>query len=140
MVTALRPHDVDVLVIEDIADPPKPDAIFPNNWISTTPDGNLFGIPCMQRAEGAEKRDDMAAQPGVCSKRCAGLEEFEAEGRFLRGTGSMVIDHANRLIYAAISERTNLSVLENLQPLTATRRLFSCQLTWKAVRYITRMW
>jgi len=38
--------------------------------------------------------------------------EYEAEGRFLEGTGSMVIDHDNKLIYAAVSERTSLSVLE----------------------------
>jgi hypothetical protein len=38
--------------------------------------------------------------------------EFETEGRFLEGTGSMVIDHDNELIYAAVSERTNLAVLE----------------------------
>lgn len=34
------------------------------------------------------------------------------EGRFLEGTGSMIVDHDNAMIYAAISERTNLSVLE----------------------------
>jgi hypothetical protein len=38
--------------------------------------------------------------------------EYEAEGRFLEGTGSMVIDHDHKLIYAAISERTHLAVLE----------------------------
>jgi hypothetical protein len=38
--------------------------------------------------------------------------EFEKEGRFLEGTGSMVIDYENKMIYAVISERTNISVLE----------------------------
>ena len=38
--------------------------------------------------------------------------EFEAEGRFLEGTGSMVIDYENKMIYAAVSERTSISVLE----------------------------
>src|SRR5437667_1010079 len=38
--------------------------------------------------------------------------EFEMEGRFLEGTGSMVIDHDNKMIYASISERTNITVLE----------------------------
>ena len=38
--------------------------------------------------------------------------EYEAEGRFLEGTGSMVMDHDNKMIFAAVSERTNLSVLE----------------------------
>ena len=34
------------------------------------------------------------------------------EGRLLEGTGSMVTDHENKMIYASVSERTNLSVLE----------------------------
>ena len=38
--------------------------------------------------------------------------EFEAEGRFLEGTGSMVIDHENKMIYASASERTSIPVLE----------------------------
>jgi hypothetical protein len=38
--------------------------------------------------------------------------ELEAEGRFLEGTGSMVIDHDNKLIYAALSERTHPAALE----------------------------
>jgi hypothetical protein len=38
--------------------------------------------------------------------------EYEAEGRYLEGTGSMIIDHENKLIYACVSERTNISVLE----------------------------
>ena len=38
--------------------------------------------------------------------------EYEAEGRFLEGTGSMVIDHANRIIYACLSDRTSEAVLQ----------------------------
>jgi len=38
--------------------------------------------------------------------------EFEADGRFLEGTGSMVMDHENRMIYACMSARTDLSILE----------------------------
>ena len=38
--------------------------------------------------------------------------EYEAESLFLEGTGSMIIDHENKIIYACISPRTNRSVLE----------------------------
>ena len=38
--------------------------------------------------------------------------EFEVEGRFLEGTGSMVIDHDHKMIYASVSERTSVPVLE----------------------------
>jgi len=38
--------------------------------------------------------------------------EFEAEGKFLEGTGSMVIDHENKVIYCCYSPRTDIAVLE----------------------------
>ena len=39
MVQTLQSHDINVLVIEDTKEPPKPDAIFPDNWISTSQNG-----------------------------------------------------------------------------------------------------
>jgi hypothetical protein len=61
-----------------------------------------------------EKRDDLLKQLTdlFVVNDLQDWSEFEAEGRFLEGTGSMVIDYDNEMIYAAISERTNLSVLE----------------------------
>ena len=39
MVHTLRSHDINVLVIKDTKEPSKPDAIFPDNWISTSQNG-----------------------------------------------------------------------------------------------------
>src|SRR5579864_5489517 len=33
-VTALRSEGISICVVADSADPPKPDAVFPNNWVS----------------------------------------------------------------------------------------------------------
>jgi len=61
-----------------------------------------------------EKRDEILQQLAkeFVVKDLQDWSEYEVEGRFLEGTGSMVIDHDNKLIYAAVSERTSLSVLE----------------------------
>lgn len=114
MVEMLRRNDVEVLVINDTAAPPKPDAIFPNNWLSTSPEGKVFVYPMYAPSRRAEKRDDIPEQLARDFEinDVQDWSEYEAEGRFLEGTGSMVMDHTNKLIYAAISERTNLSVLE----------------------------
>lgn len=114
MVEILRSNDIDVLVINDTAEPPKPDAIFPNNWLSTSSAGKVFVYPMYAPSRRAEKRDEILLQLAKQFevKDVQDWSEFEAEGRFLEGTGSMVMDHQNKLIYAAISERTNLSVLE----------------------------
>ena len=114
MVVLLRSHGVKVLVVEDSREPPKPDAIFPNNWMLTMPNGTVSVFPMFASSRRAEKRDDILQQLSS-SFEVSDLQdwsEFEVEGRFLEGTGSMVIDHEERMIYACISERTNLALLE----------------------------
>jgi hypothetical protein len=61
-----------------------------------------------------EKRDDILKQLAndFVVKDIQDWSEYEAEDRFLEGTGSMIIDHDNRMIYAGLSERTNPVVLE----------------------------
>jgi hypothetical protein len=114
MVQTLRSHDINVLVIEDTTDPPKPDALFPNNWLSTSPEGRVFVYPMYAPNRRPEKRDEILAQLSndFIVKDVQDWGEYEAEGRFLEGTGSMVIDHDHKMIYACMSERTSLSVLE----------------------------
>jgi hypothetical protein len=114
MVKTLRSHDINVMVIDDTKEPAKPSAIFPNNWLSTSPDGLVYVYPMFAPSRRLEKRDDilkMLADKFIV-KDVQDWSEFEVEGRFLEGTGSMVIDHDNKMIYAAVSERTSLSVLE----------------------------
>jgi hypothetical protein len=114
MVKLLRENLIDVLVIEDTAIPEKPSAIFPNNWLSTSPDGNIYVYPMYAPNRRAEKRDDILKliADRYTVSAVQDWSEYEAEGRFLEGTGSMVIDHDNKMIYAAISERTSVAVLE----------------------------
>ncbi|MGH2553005.1 MAG: citrulline utilization hydrolase CtlX [Chitinophagaceae bacterium] len=114
MVKTLRDHHIDVMVIDDTKEPAKPSAIFPNNWFSTSPDGFVYVYPLYAPSRRLEKRDDIlktVAQKFMV-KDVQDWSEFETEGKFLEGTGSMVMDHENKLIYAAVSERTSLSVLE----------------------------
>jgi hypothetical protein len=114
MVQTLRGHDIDVMVMEDTKEPAKPSAIFPNNWLSTSPDGFIYVFPLFAANRRTEKREDILKllADKFMVKDLQDWSEYEAEGRFLEGTGSMVMDHDNKLIYAAVSERTNLSVLE----------------------------
>lgn len=114
MVQTLRSHDMEVLVIEDTKEPPKPDAIFPNNWLSTSPGGKLNVYPMYAPNRRIEKRDDILQEIGnqFIIQEVQDWSEYEVEGRFLEGTGSMIIDYENRMIYASISERTSLPLLE----------------------------
>jgi hypothetical protein len=114
MVSLLRKNLIEVMVIEDTATPVKPSAIFPNNWLSTSPDGKICVYPMYAPNRRNEKRDDilkLLAEKYIVTS-VQDWSEYEAEDRFLEGTGSMVIDHDNKMIYAAISERTSPAVLE----------------------------
>ncbi|HWN88380.1 MAG TPA: arginine deiminase-related protein, partial [Chitinophagaceae bacterium] len=114
MVDLLRNHEINILVIEDTPTPVKPSAVFPNNWLSTSPEGIVSVFPMYAANRRPEKRDDilkMIAEKFVV-KDLQDWSEFEVEGKFLEGTGSMVIDHENKVIYTCYSPRTDISVLE----------------------------
>ena len=114
MVQTLRSHAINVLVIEDTKEPPKPDAIFPNNWLSTSPNGLVSVFPMFAPNRRIEKREAILDQLGkeFNIHDMQDWSEYEVEGRFLEGTGSMIIDYDNKMIYACVSQRTSLSVLE----------------------------
>jgi len=114
MVSLLREHLFDIMVIEDTLNPPKPSAIFPNNWIGTSPAGDIWIFPLFAPSRRAEKRDDIikVLMEKFEVRDLQDWSGFEAEGKFLEGTGSMVIDHDHRVIYACYSPRTDISVLE----------------------------
>jgi len=114
MVELLRQHEINVLVIDDTPTPVKPSAVFPNNWLSTSPEGIVSVFPMYAANRRPEKRDDilkMLAEKFVV-KGLQDWSEFEVEGKFLEGTGSMVIDHENKVIYTCYSPRTDISMLE----------------------------
>ncbi|HRH48032.1 MAG TPA: arginine deiminase-related protein [Panacibacter sp.] len=113
-IDTLRKKKIEVIVVQDTANPPKPDAIFPNNWFCTLSDGSVCVFPMYATNRRIEKRDDLLQMLTEQFKvrDVEDWSEYEAEHLFLEGTGSMIIDHAYKIIYACISPRTNKTVLE----------------------------
>ena len=108
---ALMSEGVSVCAVEDTAAPVKPDAVFPNNWISFHQDGSLVLYPMQSVSRRAERRQDVIDE---AVKRLEfrvahfiDLTHFEGEGMFLEGTGSLVLDHQERVAYACASPRTH---------------------------------
>lgn len=108
---ALRSEGVRVLLAEDAAPPIRPDAVFPNNWLSLHGDGTLVLYPMLAPNRRAERREALIAQ--LCEtldfrpRRRLDLTAHEDSGRFLEGTGSLVLDHIGRIAYASRSARTD---------------------------------
>lgn len=109
MVDLLRSHDVEVFVVEDTPEPRKPDAIFPNNWISFHPDGTAFLYPMQAPARRAERRRDVieVVEKKFGAHKLIDYSGYENQNIFLEGTGSLVFDYVNRLAYACRSPRTH---------------------------------
>ena len=115
LVAMLRDAGIDVIVVDDTPEPHTPDAIFPNNWISTHADGRIVLYPMEALNRRTERRmdvvDSLAGECGFQVSEVVDLSGHENAGRYLEGTGSMVLDRANRIAYACVSSRTHLDPL-----------------------------
>src|SRR4029078_12382927 len=61
-VQTLRAAGVNVHVFQDTAEPEKPDAVFPNNWISTHHDGRIAPFPMYSALRRRERRPDIVEE------------------------------------------------------------------------------
>lgn len=114
LVAALRAAGVDARVVEDTGEPAKPDAVFPNNWFSTHHDGTVVLYPMEAPSRRAERRRDVVdglAAAGFRVSRLLDLAPLEEGGLYLEGTGSLVLDHAQGVAYAALSSRTHAAAV-----------------------------
>ena len=109
MVEQLRAHQIKVNVVQDTKDPSTPDAIFPNNWVSTHHNGTLCLYPMFAENRRAERKSTVInfLHSNYKIQDVLDLTELEKEGKFLEGTGSMVLDHQNKMAYGCLSERLN---------------------------------
>src|SRR5436189_744494 len=110
----LRAAGVNVYVFEDTAEPEKPDAVFPNNWISTHPDGRIALFPMYSGLRRRERRQDIVEELRKHYRVTEVIDysAFEDEGCYLEGTGSLVFDYVNKFAYVSLSNRSNPKVIQ----------------------------
>lgn len=115
LAAALRSADIDVVVVDDTPTPHTPDSIFPNNWVSFHADGRVLLYPMEAPNRRTERRADIIAklggELGFRVTEVVDLSDHENAGHYLEGTGSMVLDRANKIAYACLSTRTQLDPL-----------------------------
>ena len=95
-----------------------PDAVFPNNWFSTMPDGTLVLYPMMAGNRRLERRTPIIQYLSKHYPKLLDLTHDEDRGIFLEGTGSLVIDHLNKIAYASLSQRTSSNMVFEWSKLT----------------------
>jgi hypothetical protein len=116
-----------VMVVRDSPEPVKPDAIFPNNWVSFHADGTVVLYPMLAPNRRIERREEVLAEvvAGFRTTRTVDLSQREVGGQYLEGTGSLVLDRVRHVAYANLSSRTDLDALGD----------FAQQLDYEAVTF-----
>ena len=119
-VNQLRLHKVYVEIFEDTTSSKTPDSIFPNNWLSMHDDGLIMTYPMFAENRRKERRSEIIdhLKNVFFVDHIYSFADWEREGKFLEGTGSLILDRPNKIAYAALSERTNEDVLNEFCHLT----------------------
>ena len=103
-------------MFDDLITKETPDAVFPNNWFSTHNDGTVHLYPMFANNRRKERRQEvfdlLTQEYGFSIDRIMDWSKHEDVGLFLEGTGSMILDRPNKIIYAALSERTSEELLK----------------------------
>lgn len=112
----LTKNGINVTVFNDSLSPIKPDAIFPNNWISLYEDGKVIIYPMFAPNRRTEVNETFIKQLSTEFevKEIVDLRHYEKQNKFLEGTGSIIFDHVNKVAYACLSERTNKELFEEV--------------------------
>ena len=115
LVSRLREADMDVYVFEDTPNPITPDSVFPNNWVSLHNNGTVVLYPMEAENRRLERRLDIIYElrdkHGFDIKKIIDMSYLEDKQEYLEGTGSMILDHVNKIAYACLSSRTHKNAL-----------------------------
>lgn len=107
---ALEGAGVRCLVLDDVESPSRPDAIFPNNWVTFHGDGTLITYPMATAARRLERRlpelTGLLRDAGFRIGEVIDLAGLEDDGAFLEGTGSLIFDRPGARAFACRSPRT----------------------------------
>ena len=116
LLSRLEAASIEVVVIEDSVQPKKTDAVFPNNWFTTHDDGRIILYPMYSPNRRLERRTDIIdyLQETYEVSEVKSYTAHEDKGVILEGTGSMIIDRPNEIIYACLSQRTDQRLLDDL--------------------------
>ncbi len=114
--TKLKSKGANVFVFDDTNYPEKPDAVFPNNWVSFHSDGTVILYPMFAHNRRNERRKDIidSLKKNFKVTNILDLSTYEKENRFLEGTGSIVLDRQNKIAYACLSPRTDKELFDKV--------------------------
>ena len=115
----LESEGISVTALTDTPEPFTPDSIFPNNCFSThleevdgRPERTLVLYPMYAENRRKERTKLMKVLGEMPFDRIIDLTGSEADGRFLEGTGALVLDREHHTAYACLSPRADADLLK----------------------------
>ncbi|MGB0981752.1 MAG: citrulline utilization hydrolase CtlX [Winogradskyella sp.] len=109
-VEKLQAVGITVIVEHDDKLLDTPDSVFPNNWVSFHGNGDIAKYPMFAENRRKERRDEVFIRlesEGFKIENIIDYTSAELDGVFLEGTGSILLDRANRKAYCALSPRAD---------------------------------
>jgi hypothetical protein len=119
VVGLLESEGIDVHVYQDTAEPEKPDAIFPNNWLGIHKNGYRIYYPMEAINRRIENNEQVRKflDSHIPAKKIFDFSHHEESGQFLEGTGSMIFDYLNNRVFASQSSRTHKNLFMEIASL-----------------------
>lgn len=121
-VKTLQTHGVTVMTLDKKDQNITPDAVFPNNWFTTNPNGQMFLFPMKALNRNLERRyNEFAELAEKYNRKITGISFVgipEEQKFFLEGTGVLIFDHLSNSTYAALSERCHPEQIDNYRVLS----------------------
>jgi hypothetical protein len=114
MVAVLQSEGVTVWVEQDMPEPAKPDAIFPNNWLGIHPGKRMVLYPMLAPNRRLERDPALIAriQQRLPQHQLHDIHAWEEVTEYVEGTGSLVFDHLQQLVFACHSPRTHAKAVQ----------------------------
>jgi len=110
LVQQLKRVGIRVLVLQVTEKPTTPAGLFSSNWVSFHEDGIVGLYPIFTPNSRLERTEDLFEYLEASGFEIAGFVDYTsaaAQGYFLEGTASMVLDRVHRKAYCALSARTD---------------------------------
>ncbi len=121
LLLALKASGIEVIKFSSVDREDTSDTIFPNNWVSFHPDGKVIIYPMMAPSRRLERRLDfitaLEKEHLFEVSEIIDISNYEEEGAYLEGTGSMVLDYVSKIVYANHSPRTSPMLVKKVAEL-----------------------
>ena len=112
---SISKRGVDVHAISDDSQFDTPDAVFPNNWISFHHTNRAVLYPMSALNRRFERKSSVLkklSDQGLKINIIKDYSHFEKDGKYLEGTGSIVLDRQNKFAYCSLSKRSDHDLLK----------------------------